>query len=154
VLATLSLYFHTHTFASSVLPYAENSFKEPLPPVRHAALGVSVFAYDVLVMPRAWVEAYHGKSMVFHRAHEHGGHFRELYGLWKQCAKLTVKQPRSTIRTRSSGICVTLRCVPRALSISCEIKETAPSTQSSSPFVPVGHLDAVAQLATICELRI
>jgi hypothetical protein len=79
VLATLSLYFHTHTFASSVLPYGENSFKEPLPPVRHAALGVSVFAHDVLVMPRAWVKAYHGKSMVLHRTHEHGGHFRELF---------------------------------------------------------------------------
>jgi hypothetical protein len=25
---------------------------------------------------RAWVRSYHGEALVFHRAHERGGHFR------------------------------------------------------------------------------
>jgi hypothetical protein len=75
--ATLALYFHTGSAASSLLPYAENALTAPLPRIgAHARLAVSTFAYDVFVVPRAWVRSYHGEALVFHRAHERGGHFR------------------------------------------------------------------------------
>jgi len=80
LLTIISLYYFTHTFASSCLPYYENTkmFGKPPARVTSAVLGVSVFEHDILIMPRSWVAKYHKNKLVFWRKHEKGGHFPAL----------------------------------------------------------------------------
>lgn len=77
IIATVSLYFLTATFATSTLPYKENVSVAWKPPVRITKpFGFSHFRHDILVMPRTWVER--GGNLVWRNQHERGGHFVAL----------------------------------------------------------------------------
>jgi pimeloyl-ACP methyl ester carboxylesterase len=80
LLTTISIYYHTHTFASSCLPYHENSSMFAAPPARikDAILGVSIFSNDILILPGKWVSKWHRRKLLFHKTHAKGGHFPAL----------------------------------------------------------------------------
>ncbi|KZW02821.1 alpha/beta-hydrolase [Exidia glandulosa HHB12029] len=80
LLTIISLYYLTHSFASSCLPYRENTalFGAPPAKITDSILGVSVFKHDILIFPRYWIEKWHKKKLVFYRQHERGGHFPAL----------------------------------------------------------------------------
>jgi len=80
LITTISIYYHTHTFASSCLPYHENSSMFAAPPARitDAILGVSVFANDILIFPGRWISKWHKHKLLFHKTHNKGGHFPAL----------------------------------------------------------------------------
>jgi pimeloyl-ACP methyl ester carboxylesterase len=75
LLTTLSIYYLSKSFHTSTLPYFENSLKEPYPPITGAKLGISIFRWDVGIVPKSWAERFHGKNLVFHKVHTAGGHF-------------------------------------------------------------------------------
>ena len=81
LLKIVSLYWFTQSFASSCLPYHENTALFGAPPTRitDSALAVSIFKHDILIMPRYWIEKWHKNRLVFYRAHERGGHFRASF---------------------------------------------------------------------------
>lgn len=74
ILATTSLYFLTNSFATSTLPYHDNTktFSEVLRITK--PYGVSQYPYDVLNYPVSWIRAQH-PNLVFARRHRRGGHF-------------------------------------------------------------------------------
>ena len=78
LIATISIYYHTHSFVSSCLPYYENTTMFGAKPARitDSVLGVSVFDHDILVMPRRWIASWHKKKLAFWKYHLQGGHFR------------------------------------------------------------------------------
>jgi len=79
IITTVSIYYHTQSFASSCLPYFENAKTFGKPPTRiaKAVLGVSMFKHDILILPESWVSKFHPK-LVFWRMHDKGGHFPAL----------------------------------------------------------------------------
>lgn len=74
ILTTVALYFLTGSFATSAVPYKDNSqtFKARL--VTKKPYGASRFPYDILHVPLSWMKKQHS-NLVFSRRHEHGGHF-------------------------------------------------------------------------------
>jgi len=80
LIATISIYYHTHTFLSSCLPYYENTSMFGAKPARitDSVLGVSVFEHDILIMPRRWISSWHKKKLAFWKRHLQGGHFPAL----------------------------------------------------------------------------
>jgi hypothetical protein len=72
ILTTVSIYFLTGTFATSAMPYRDNSFKDTIRITK--PFGASRFPYDILVMPFSWAKAQHRK-VIFTRSHQAGGHF-------------------------------------------------------------------------------
>jgi len=80
LITTISIYYHTHTFASSCLPYHENASMFAAPPARikDAILGVSVFSNDILIFPGRWISKWHKSKLLFHKTHAKGGHFPAL----------------------------------------------------------------------------
>ncbi|EJD49621.1 hypothetical protein AURDEDRAFT_182766 [Auricularia subglabra TFB-10046 SS5] len=80
LLTIISLYYFTQSFASSCLPYRENTALFGAPPAKigDCVLGVSVFDHDILILPRYWIERWHRGKLVFYRKHERGGHFPAL----------------------------------------------------------------------------
>lgn len=77
ILTTVSLYYLTHTFHTTALPYRENSqlYRKRL--VIDKPYGLSRFPYDIFISPVSWVRAVH-PNLVFVRRHDRGGHFPAL----------------------------------------------------------------------------
>lgn len=71
ILTTVSIYFLSQSFASSTVPYKENTFEKVQVTT---PLGLSRFPFDVTNSPESWVRATH-RRVVFSRSHERGGHF-------------------------------------------------------------------------------
>jgi hypothetical protein len=96
LISTISIYYHTHTFASSCLPYYENKGMFGSQPARitDSVLGVSVFDHDILIMPKKWVSLWHKKKLVFWKSHARGGHFRKSL-----LADLLINWPISSSQT-------------------------------------------------------
>ncbi|KAH8824773.1 epoxide hydrolase [Flagelloscypha sp. PMI_526] len=75
---TLSLYYLTKTFASSVVIYYENfNMMTEKPTQITKPLGVTQFPKDVFVVPRRWVKRTH-PGLTYHNRHDRGGHFAGL----------------------------------------------------------------------------
>ncbi|KAJ1324493.1 microsomal epoxide hydrolase [Microdochium nivale] len=80
ILATVSFYWFTNTFPSS-LYHAELVKKvmagETLPISKEKPMGYSLFAHDLAVLPRAWAEELYPNLRLF-KFHAEGGHFASL----------------------------------------------------------------------------
>ncbi|KAF4997501.1 hypothetical protein FGRMN_3865 [Fusarium graminum] len=82
ILTSVSLYWLTDTFPTSIYPYRQrftpgNTGAHDDPDWKIAKpLGYSWFPYELAPIPRAWVQT--TGNLVFHRAHERGGHFAAL----------------------------------------------------------------------------
>lgn len=71
-----TLYWVTNTAATSIRAYYGNSFTlPPMPPI-NVPTAIAKFPYDVLPVPRAWIEKHYPVIMYTEMAH--GGHFTAL----------------------------------------------------------------------------
>ncbi|EJT99943.1 epoxide hydrolase [Dacryopinax primogenitus] len=78
IITTMSLYFITRTFATSVLTYYETPYALFMtqPRQKQGKTAISLFSHDVLGAPRSWVQRV--LNVVSYREHEKGGHFAAL----------------------------------------------------------------------------
>lgn len=74
ILTTVAIYFLTHSYASSTLPYGENTgwSRKDLRIIK--PYGALYFPFDPLAWPVSWARAKHRK-MVYTKKHDRGGHF-------------------------------------------------------------------------------
>lgn len=81
ILDAVSLYWFTETFPRSIFPYRNNGSP---PSTMHGSpenflkvpMGYSYFPYDIAPSPISWVKT--TGNLVWHRAHENGGHFAAM----------------------------------------------------------------------------
>lgn len=74
ILTTVSLYYLTNSFATSTLPYHENT-KTFSQKIRMTKPYVTArYPYDVTNFPKGWIKAQHPR-MLYRRIHQRGGHF-------------------------------------------------------------------------------
>ncbi|KDN34428.1 hypothetical protein RSAG8_12490, partial [Rhizoctonia solani AG-8 WAC10335] len=77
ILTSVSLYYLTRTFETTVNVYYQNPFE---PGMQHAAnrvpMGVSEYRYEIQYYPEFYLQEV--GNLVFHSAHERGGHFSAL----------------------------------------------------------------------------
>jgi len=77
IVDTVALYFLTHSFHTSTLPYYESSHLFlKLPKQKHGKAAMSTFGWDILGAPTNWANAH--VNLTFSKLHEQGGHFPAL----------------------------------------------------------------------------
>ncbi|KAK3331676.1 Alpha/Beta hydrolase protein [Cercophora scortea] len=83
ILSIVSFYWHTKSFGRSMWSYRALTpvIGQGLPPIPLALtkpFGFSSFPHEMAALPRGYAEVIFGKSLVFYRAHDFGGHFAAL----------------------------------------------------------------------------
>ncbi|KAK8245290.1 Alpha/Beta hydrolase protein [Phyllosticta capitalensis] len=84
ILESISLYWLTDSFPTSIWSYRQHYGPNPIPGGVHGnakfrlnkPFGYSFFPYELMAMPKAWVQT--NGDLVFWRQHERGGHFAAM----------------------------------------------------------------------------